>query len=470
LDTLEMGSHPTRGGHRVIANPEAATLMSEVTNRIYAHLADLNARICQSHGVKVEEFEFIRVEASDFPEGPFTQVPWSEIDARVIHVGKLGADRVLMTALNWLSQALSFPVAKWNELQAANPGGNHQRWQSGDCIKRNVLALLRLTDRQLGQAAYRLTQPQFTDGPNDAIPPEPLIKALSLTTVYAGRVHAAVKKLENLREDGELTPAQCRFCWPQPDRFDGVEGQVRDEIGLEAMAQEREPWWRPLQVEAIRQVRLYRAAIDEATQLLPSVVEIMDNRFLPIHAWWTAGLRGELRLARGAVAAGHPRDISVLDCPFIGFGVCERLEQAIVPIQRRMQELITAQKHLVAMKLDKRSDAQTAELSKGTVVQAEPQAPQQESGIWYPSFWYRQATKEFHPGGAEIAIKALKRAGTQGKVLCRQPTSSDKYWWFELESVCACDDFQPFVQSIRKGHDAKWPIHPKGMSSDEDAS
>jgi len=90
--------------------------------------------------------------------------------------------------------------------------------------------------------------------------------------------------------------------------------------------------------------------------------------------------------------------------------------------------------------------------------------------VWYPSFWYKQVTGEFHPGGAEIAIKALKRAGTQGKVLCRKPTAIYKFWQFELESVCACAEFLPFAQSIIEGHESQWPVNPKGKSSDEDPS
>jgi len=86
---------------------------------------------------------------SDTPGGPETIIEFEEVAAEAARIGRDGVDAATVAALGRVMSATAMPVARHNEMNAANPGGPHRRYRPGDTISADTLDLLESAVRLL---------------------------------------------------------------------------------------------------------------------------------------------------------------------------------------------------------------------------------------------------------------------------------------------------------------------------------
>lgn len=140
---LDATTVPAEGGGRTVGGIAHAVALSEATSALYVELGATSLRLFQQHGQSVAEFPpGVALMESDSPDGPWTPIPAGEVRIASMGVGGNGADAMLLAALESATKVAAFPIDKWNAMQAARPGANHQRFHAGEVVSWAGLALL----------------------------------------------------------------------------------------------------------------------------------------------------------------------------------------------------------------------------------------------------------------------------------------------------------------------------------------
>ena len=148
--TLEATTVPADAGGRMVGGFAHAVVLSEATDALYVELAAASRRLFKQHGRAVAECPpGVVLLESDSPDGPWTPIPTDAIAAATMGIGGDGADAVLMAALESATKAASFPIDKWNAMQAARPGANHQRFHAGEVVSAKDLDVLESASKLL---------------------------------------------------------------------------------------------------------------------------------------------------------------------------------------------------------------------------------------------------------------------------------------------------------------------------------
>ncbi|HMN95132.1 MAG TPA: hypothetical protein PKC90_01500 [Phycisphaerales bacterium] len=130
--TVEASTTPAPfGGRRVIGRPHAVAL-SEAHETVSHALTSLHEELRRSHAKRVPTPAEIVLLEADSPDGPWTRVPVEEIQAAILPFGGQDADARLIAAIEDCTEALAFPLRRWNELQANDPGAAHLRFEAGE--------------------------------------------------------------------------------------------------------------------------------------------------------------------------------------------------------------------------------------------------------------------------------------------------------------------------------------------------
>lgn len=164
-------------------------------------------------------------------------IPPEEVKGQVMSIGATGADPVLLAALDSAAKVAAFPMDKWNAMQGARPGADHQRWHTGETVTADELAslesvanLLRLSGHTASEMAETEQKPQ---------PPVPIVVDVAQVKASVGVV---VSKLTNRRQaemlsavvkgNGDWVPkASFAESHERPDRvFDRLPAHIRKRI------------------------------------------------------------------------------------------------------------------------------------------------------------------------------------------------------------------------------------------------
>lgn len=145
-----------------------AVALSKATERLHQHLGGIVFGL-MGRGQNCHEAPMIVME-SDSTEGPWTSVPSDALVIQRVPIGGAnGVEPVLLAAAQNAYEATGFPIEKWNRLQAANPGGNHQRWHAGEVVSGDQIHAVQAAAKLL-----QLRKPCLTPGPPSPDPREGL--------------------------------------------------------------------------------------------------------------------------------------------------------------------------------------------------------------------------------------------------------------------------------------------------------
>lgn len=144
-------SRPDEDGNRRVMGVPHAVALSEATDRLYQRLAVAQQHLMAEHGRAVEGLPRggvgARARSQDHPRTP---APVAVVHAAI---GGTGIDAVCLAAIQSALEAAAFPVDRWNRLQAANPGGDHQRWHIGEVVSADALHAVESARRLLSRAS-----------------------------------------------------------------------------------------------------------------------------------------------------------------------------------------------------------------------------------------------------------------------------------------------------------------------------
>jgi hypothetical protein len=146
---LEANTVPSPpNGRRIIGIPHAVSL-SEAAAALQIALVAAGNRLMADHGTPSRLPPGLRIMGSDSPDGPWEEIPPDGVHVTFASLGKHGIDATFAAALQSATEVVAFPIDKWNHMQAARPGGEHQRWHPGEIITCDELELLASARRLL---------------------------------------------------------------------------------------------------------------------------------------------------------------------------------------------------------------------------------------------------------------------------------------------------------------------------------
>lgn len=199
--TLDATTVPADGGGRVVAGIAHAVALSEATNALYAEMGATRLRLFQQLGQSVAEIPpGVALMESDSPDGPWTPIPAGDIRMTTMAIGGNGADAMLLAALDSANKVAAFPIDKWNAMQAARPGGKHQRFHAGEVVSAADLAVLESASKLL-----RMKAPSAT--PTVSVSPQLLVRLeAAAAAVDPGAIERAAEGAAKT-DDGVYVPA-----------------------------------------------------------------------------------------------------------------------------------------------------------------------------------------------------------------------------------------------------------------------
>jgi hypothetical protein len=163
--TLDATTVPAAGGGRTVDGIAHAVALSEATDALYGELHAARQRLLQQHGQSVGQFPpGVVLMESDSPDGPWTTIPAGKVNMATMGIGGTGADAILLAALQSATKVAAFPIDKWNAMQAARPGANHQRFHAGGVVSAADLAVL--------ESAAKLLRMKAPAPPTVSVSPE----------------------------------------------------------------------------------------------------------------------------------------------------------------------------------------------------------------------------------------------------------------------------------------------------------
>lgn len=454
--TLSSSALQDSSGDYVVDGIAAGVALSQATQSLFNELHAVQSTIRNAFATPAQMPKAISVEESD-GDGVWTPVPESEIVVSTVLIGGLGADAVLMAGVDAAARVVSFPPEKWNAMNAANPGDDHQRWHHGDRIDSRALSTLRVAERFLNEAVARLVSPQWgeSDPPSGRMhQADQLIAAMSRAISLASELYKAQQRLENLHKDGTLPREICTLNYSAHAESPGPEGNIEDEVTLEEWTHlPKQPWMKHV-VTTIRAVRHFRTAVDEAQRLLPTVASLVDDPRDPPVSGWRAMATGELRRLRGSILVGSSPDLFPSDMPKIGVGVLESLSEAVAAVRARMQKLISVREatSLVGSSEPDKEIASPPENAHQKELKNEPGTTKhaQPRGLWKPAGWFRMAIAKFG-GGAKFDTDELIRAVQAGEIPADAVRGgAGKHRKYDVEKLCMFGPCVIFKTHLRK--------------------
>ncbi len=114
LATMCAATVSTPEGGRVVLYGAHAIALSEEADKLYRQLFEVDAQLHARYGKVLSEAPGVQVLS--------------------MGVGGAAASAKLVAAMDSARMVVAFPLDRWNEMQAANPGGNHKRFRSGDVL------------------------------------------------------------------------------------------------------------------------------------------------------------------------------------------------------------------------------------------------------------------------------------------------------------------------------------------------
>ncbi|MCE9592335.1 MAG: hypothetical protein K8S99_17660 [Planctomycetes bacterium] len=148
--TLDATTVPEGGGGRRIVGIAHAVALSEATGALFSELALAERRLIEVCGTPLKSLPAgIGVNGRDTPDEPWTPIPEASMGITITPIGGVGADAVLLAAIEGASKIAGFPWSQWNAMQSQNPGGNHQRWHANDVITAESVEVLNSVSRLL---------------------------------------------------------------------------------------------------------------------------------------------------------------------------------------------------------------------------------------------------------------------------------------------------------------------------------
>lgn len=174
LKMLDAGTVPVAGGDRRIVGVAHAVAISEESVRLTERIRTVQTLLLRRHGTPVRAGDLpFQVEESDSPDGPFEVIPGGEVFAFAMPIGGDGADARLLAALESAVSVVAFPTAKWNAMQARDPGGNHQRWHAGEVLPKTAIDTLESAKKMLALASEPQANSPAREPPLATDPPKP---------------------------------------------------------------------------------------------------------------------------------------------------------------------------------------------------------------------------------------------------------------------------------------------------------
>ena len=168
---LDATTVPVEGGRRVDGVVHAVALC-EATSLLDSELAATIAAVRAVHGVTQQGLPpGVRFAHADCPDGPWTEIPASDVQVRAIEIGGGGASAVLLAAMESAVRVTAYSNEKWNAQQAHRPGGPHQRWHAGDVVTNEDLARLANVQKMLALARVGTKASKPRKSPKKAISP-----------------------------------------------------------------------------------------------------------------------------------------------------------------------------------------------------------------------------------------------------------------------------------------------------------
>lgn len=197
--TLDAATVSAADGGRIVAGPFHAVALSEATDALYRELAAAYQRVILEHGQPIAEYPLgMMPMESDSPDGPWTPIPASDVRTMTVSIGGDGADALLLAALASMTGGAAFPNGKWNAMQAARPGANHQRYHAGDVVSAKDLAALESAAKLLRLKAPPSANvaPKLPALPNGVETDEPAVPTL---TLIESRVLQTMARFDGLK-------------------------------------------------------------------------------------------------------------------------------------------------------------------------------------------------------------------------------------------------------------------------------
>lgn len=140
--TLDAVTVPAKDGSRTVGGVAEAVGLSEAATELGERIGHSMTALFNQHGSPVSEIGNAKLQESDSPSGPWSEVPSDEVPMKSMPIGVKGADAILLAALSRAMDVVAFPLPKWNAMQAARPGADHQRFHAGEVISSKQLASL----------------------------------------------------------------------------------------------------------------------------------------------------------------------------------------------------------------------------------------------------------------------------------------------------------------------------------------
>ena len=145
---MDAATVPVENGRRV-RNGHEAKALSQAADDLYAAAFRAQRRVFSEGRLTPGLPHGMRLEGSDSPDGPFTPVPAETLETRTLAIVKGGASPTLLAALLRVTESTGFEADRWNAMQAARPGHDHERFRAGDVIPHEYLDLLRQAEELL---------------------------------------------------------------------------------------------------------------------------------------------------------------------------------------------------------------------------------------------------------------------------------------------------------------------------------
>ena len=145
---IEAGTVPDANG-RKIRNGLDAQALSLATDDLFSAMSDALQQTIRDaptvHGFPGGTC----IREADSSNGPFAPIPAESVKIRTVTIGRNGASPVFLMAFLRMIESVGFTTDRWNAMQAARPGHNHQRFRADDIIPDEIFDLLRQAEKLL---------------------------------------------------------------------------------------------------------------------------------------------------------------------------------------------------------------------------------------------------------------------------------------------------------------------------------
>ncbi len=151
---------------RLIPDVYGALLLSRAADELYRAIAEAHDEMSLQMVPATGLPSILRLEHSDSPDGPWEPIPNEAVRVRAMSIRKGDPPVAAFGASMRASLASGFPANLWNALQAAKPGGDHNRYRPGDLVSQQDFELAASAERLLALVSKDGSSPMA--GPSDS--------------------------------------------------------------------------------------------------------------------------------------------------------------------------------------------------------------------------------------------------------------------------------------------------------------